>query len=282
MGPEGELSDRAAVTVVVPFAGTDDQLRELQVALDRLRLGPADELIVADNRSDPLHTPGYARNKGADGARGEWLVFLDADTIPDPDLIDRYFDPAPNPQTGVLAGAVNDVAIRPTAVAREAARRRRMSQRATLERDGTAYAQTANCAIRRDAFERAGGFDPSARAGEDADLCFRLQRAGWTIEERPGAAVGHRSRESLGAWLGQMLRHGSGAAWVERRWPGELPSPGPRGLARRLAHELREATTAAARGDRDEAVGALLELAGAAAFELGRLLPNTRGPGVRG
>jgi hypothetical protein len=270
------------VTVVVPFAGTDAQLRELGAVLSRLRLARGDELIVADNRSDPVRTPAYARNRGAEGARGQWLVFIDADTIPDPDLVDRYFDPVPGPRAGVLAGAIRDVALRPTAVAREGASRRRMSQRATLERAGTPYAQTANCAIRRAAFERAGGFDPGARAGEDADLCFRLQRAGWTIEQRPDAAVDHRSRESLGEWLAQMLRHGSGAAWIDRRWPGELPSPGSRWLARRLAREATGAAQAAVRGDREEAVGALLEIAGAAAFELGRLLPNTRGPGLRG
>jgi cellulose synthase/poly-beta-1,6-N-acetylglucosamine synthase-like glycosyltransferase len=282
MGPEGELSERPAVTMIVPFVGTDAQLHELNASLSRLRIAPSDELIVADNRSDPVRTPGFARNKGAEGACGDWLVFIDADTIPEPDLLDRYFDPAPGPQTGILAGGIRDVALRPTAVARAAARRCRMSQRATLDRDGTPYAQTANCAIRREAFECSGGFDAAARAGEDADLCFRLLRAGWMIEERPGASVEHRSRESLATWLAQIARHGSGAAWIERRWPNEFASPGPRRVARRLAREAWTAAEAAVRGDDNQAKGALLEIAGAIAFELGRLLPNTRGAGMRG
>jgi hypothetical protein len=276
------MTRRPPVSVVVPFAGTDEQLRELIATLSRLRLRLGDQLIVSDNRQDPVHTPAYARSRGAAGAGGEWLVFIDADTIPDPDLLDRYFDPAPGPGTAVLAGAIRDVALRRTAVARNGVGRRRMSQRTTLERPGTPYAQTANCAIRRTAFESVGGFDASARAGEDADLCFRLQRAGWTLEERPRAAVDHRTRETLAAWLAQMLRHGSGAAWIERRWPGELPAPAPRRLARRLARDAADAATAAARGDRSAATGALLEIAGAAAFELGRRVPNTRGAGLQG
>lgn len=276
------MTRRPPVSVVVPFAGTDEQLRELSATLSRLRLRPGDQLIVADNRQDPVHTPAYARNRGAAGARGEWLVFIDADTLPDPGLLDRYFDPAPAPRAAVLAGAIRDVALRRTAVGRNGVARRRMSQRTTVQRAGTPYAQTANCAIRRAAFESVGGFDASARAGEDADLCFRLQRAGWTLEERPRAGVDHRSRETLAAWLAQMLRHGSGAAWIEQRWPGELPAPVPGRLARRLARDAADAATAAIRGDRATAIGALLDLAGAAAFELGRRLPNTRGAGLQG
>ena len=79
-----------------------------------------------------------------------------------------------------------------------------------------------------------------------------------------------------------MLRHGSGAAWIDRRWPGELPSPGPRRLARRLAREAARAAEAAVAASVKTAVGAVLEIAGAAAFELGRLLPNTRGAGLKG
>jgi mycofactocin glycosyltransferase len=270
------------VTVVVPFAGSDEQLRGLEQTLSRLRLHPGDELIIADNRPDPVHTPAYARNAGARGARGEWLVFLDADTVPEPGLIEAYFAPAPGAETAILAGAIRDVAARPTAVAQRGVAQNRMSQRATLDGPGTPYAQTANCAIRRSAFEAVGGFEPSARAGEDADLCFRLRRAGWQLEERPGAAVDHRSRETLRAWLGQMLVHGSGAAWVGRRWHGELPSPGPARLARRLARDVAEAAHAIARGERQAAADALLDLLGATAFELGRLLPNTRDAGLKG
>ena len=282
MCPEGKLSARPAVTVVVPFSGSETQLRELERTLSRLRLLPGDELIVSDNRPDPVHTPAYARNRGARGATGDWLVFLDADTVPDPGLIDSYFDPQPGAGTAILAGAIRDVAERPTAVARSGVARQRMSHRATLDGPGTPYAQAANCAIRRRAFEAVAGFDDRARAGEDADLCFRLRRVGWELEERPAASVAHRSRETLRAWLVQMMLHGSGAAWVERRWPGELSSPGPVRLTRRLARDAAEAGHAIGRGQRQAAVDSLLDVLGAAAFELGRRLPNVRDAGLKG
>jgi glycosyltransferase involved in cell wall biosynthesis len=278
----GQLSDRPTVTVVVPFAGSDEQLRELRGALAGLTPRPGDEVIVSDNRRDPVRTPAYARNRGASGATGDWLVFIDADTRADDDLLDAYFDPPPEARTGVLAGSIRDVARRPTAVALSGVAHARMSQRHTLERRGTPYAQTANCAIRRDAFEAVQGFNERARAGEDADLCFRLQRAGWRIEERPGASVEHRSRETLPGWLAQMLRHGSGAAWVERRWPGELPPAGAGRLARRVARDGADATNAALRGDRVAITDAILDALGASAFELGRMLPNAHGGGLRG
>jgi hypothetical protein len=273
---------RPLVSVIVPFAGSDQRLLELQAALSALRIGPGDELIVSDNRQDPVHTPAYARNRGAAISRGEWLIFIDADTRPGPGMLDAYFDPPPGPRTAVLAGGIRDVAGRETAVARHTIARERTSQRLTLDRTGMPYAQTANCAVRREAFEAVGGFESGARAGEDADLCFRLQRAGWGIEERPGACVEHRSRDTVGAWLAQLVRHGSGAAWLERRWPGQFPRPGAARLAARLWHHASEAATALGRGERAAAGEALLDLIGGFAFELGRLYPNTGSRRLRG
>lgn len=261
--------------MVVPFLGSDFELSELRARLLDLRLDPADELIVADNRRDPVRTPASARNRGARQAGGEWLLFVDADTRPEPGLIEAYFQPAPGERTGVLAGAARDEAAGTGLVARHAVARAQISQHHTLSRSGLAYAQTVNCAVLRSAFEQVGGFAEDARAGEDADLCFRLQQAGWQLEGRPAALVWHRTRDTLPAWLGQLARHGSGAAWVNRRWPGQFPPPPPLGFVRRLAGYALSAIAAAARGDREGVAFALLDGLGAWAFELGRLLSNS-------
>jgi GT2 family glycosyltransferase len=128
--------------------------------------------------------------------------------------------------------------------------------------------------VLRSAFIEVGGFAEALRAGEDADLCFRLERAGWRLESRPRASVAHRSRETVAALLGQLARHGSGAAWLNHAYPGSFPPPAPLSLARRLAHSAIGALRAVARGQREAAGFALLDIAGACAFELGRLLPN--------
>jgi hypothetical protein len=232
---------RPTVTVIVPFAGTDEELDRCLAAMDALG---AEQLLIADNRPSPR--PGlvdargfassyFARQVAARQATGEWLVFLDADTVPKPGLLDAYFDPAPGDRAGVLAGGIEDWVEDDTPVARYVAARRKLDQATTLAHPRAPYAQTANCAVRRTAFEAVGGFPDPVRSGADADLCWRLQDAGWTLESRPAARVRHRNRASLGALLAQLHRHGAGMMWLERRYPGAFPPPTPWELAGRFA-----------------------------------------------
>jgi GT2 family glycosyltransferase len=291
---------RPRASVIVPFVGSDAELDALMKNLEALERRPGDEVIVVDNRrttpapprtspslthcrphavtlqrAGEIATPAFARNEGSQLASAEWLVFIDADTRPRPDLLDAYFNTPPAPDTAALAGGIIDVAAKPTLVARHDVARGRMGQGMTLRREGLPYAQTANCAVRRVAFEEVAGFDELARAGEDADLCFRLQRAGWKLEERPGATVQHRARQTLRACLAQNLVHGAGVAWLNRQWPGEFPTPGPRWLAVRTLRLTRQALRALTNGDRQEAAFILLDLAEVSARDRGRLLPNT-------
>jgi hypothetical protein len=149
-----------------------------------------------------------------------------------------------------------------------------MDDRVTTSRASFAYAQTANCAVRRHAFVEIGGFDEAILAAEDADLCFRLAAGGWGLEERPQARVRHHPRNTVSAMLRQLARHGAGAGWCNARHPGSFPPPTPWGLGVRVMRDLGRAARLYLGSDRDAAASAALEAAEAVAFEFGRLLPN--------
>ena len=155
-----------------------------------------------------------------------------------------------------------------------------MSQEVTLAHGEYAFAQTANAAVRRVALEQAGGFEAGVRSGGDADMCFRVRAAGWTLERREEAAVTHRNRATIPRMLAQRARHGAGAAWLARRWPGALPRRSWPGLAWWSARRAAAGLVAAARGDRDAALLGLLDGPAVWAFELGRLIPNRPRPAV--
>lgn len=264
--------------------------------LGHLRLEPGDTALVVDNtlgrpagggargpvpvlRATERATPGYARNRGAAAGTAPWIVFLDADTLPPADLLARYFEPPPGPRTALLAGGLNDepVAAAGPAAARFAYLEEKMSQRQTFRLGEWAFSQTANAACRRTAFEAVGGFREEIRAGEDADICYRLAQAGWEIDRREGAAVVHQNRRTVRGFVAQKALHGAAAAWLDRHYPGSFPARRRPGL---LLWALRRSATglldAARRRDRDAAVCAVFDPLEQLAYEFGRSLPNTR------
>lgn len=276
--------------MVVPFVGSDESLLDVLSHFRALISEPGDTLTIVDNRPGPREPAAaevvraperqssyFARNAGAQRGRGRWLLFLDADVRAPAGLLDRYFAETPDDATAILVGGVETTAGGDTAVARYGYLTGQLNP-ATAARPGREYARTANAAIRRAAFEQVGGFCDAVRSGGDADLSYRLVKAGWVLERRYEAAVEHPPRASLGALLRLFGRYGAGAEWVEQRHPEVArPARSLLGGARWLLRGSIQAGVALARGDRDRAVRCALVPATTLAFEVGRRFPNEVG-----
>jgi mycofactocin glycosyltransferase len=283
---------RPSVDVVVPFAGSRSELWAVCERMAALRLGPEDSLLVVDNTprrgadagdaagvtvvpAAGRRTPGFARNQGAARGTAEWIVFIDADAVPERELLDRYFDPPPGARTALIGGGVLDEPVPQSGppVARYTYLRQTMSPERTFSFGDWAYPKSANIAVRRSAFDSIAGFREDIRAAEDADLAYRLKAAGWAVERREPASIEHLNRRTLRGLIKQQALWGAGGAWLERAYPGAMPRD--RGPGFRLPHR-GERGGGRALGGRDAIIYALLRPVEALAWELGRLLPNRR------
>ena len=96
-----------------------------------------------------------------------------------------------------------------------------------------------NMAFRRDALLAIGGFNPVfLRAGDDVDVCWRLQAKGLRIGFAPSALVWHHHRSTADAFWRQQVGYGEGETWLAAHhpdkfqrgrvlWRGRIYSPMP-------------------------------------------------------
>src|SRR6516225_809470 len=71
------------------------------------------------------------------------------------------------------------------------------------------------------------GFDPIfRRAGDDVDLCWRLEQAGHKIGYSPAAFVWHYRRSTVGAYLKQQQGYGEAEALLVQKHPEYFNSLG--------------------------------------------------------
>jgi N-acetylglucosaminyl-diphospho-decaprenol L-rhamnosyltransferase len=86
-----------------------------------------------------------------------------------------------------------------------------------------AWATGAFLIVRREAYERIGGFDDDQwMYAEDLDLCWRLKREGWTTRFEPRAVVHHAlsvaAAQAFGDWDARAPRVSAATySWLARR-----------------------------------------------------------------
>jgi GT2 family glycosyltransferase len=187
-------------------------LDECLMALSRSTMGPLECLVVDDASTEGVYSvaerhgarvialdhnagPARARNIGAAHARGELLLFLDADVCIHSDAIARILDHfRREPSLDAVIGAYDDSPSAQTAVSQY-----RNLLHCYTHRAGRRDAATfwAGCgAIRKAAFSRSGGFDDGygRPAVEDIELGLRLKAAGGRILLDPEIQVTHLKR----------------------------------------------------------------------------------------
>jgi glycosyltransferase involved in cell wall biosynthesis len=218
------------ISVVVPVFNGE---KTLAGCLDSLLVQtyPADcrEILVVDNGSTDstaevagrypvrllvekeIRGPSAARNRGIAAARGEWVAFTDADCIADRDWLSRLAKGFSDPRAGCVAGEIRSTQPK-TLAQRYGEQRGLLSQQHAFSDSFRPFAQTANAAYRRNVLDHLAGFDVRlSRAGEDADLAWRMQGdLGFRVVLIPEAVVFHVHRECLSGLLSQRVRNGYG------------------------------------------------------------------------
>ena len=105
-----------------------------------------------------------------------------------------------------------------------------------------------NMAFFKSALDEIGGFDPIFRkAGDDVDVCWRIQYQGYKIGFTPAGFVWHYRRSTIKAYLKQQIGYGEAEALLAQRhpeqfnsfgggiWHGRIYSPSKYGLILRPA-----------------------------------------------
>jgi cellulose synthase/poly-beta-1,6-N-acetylglucosamine synthase-like glycosyltransferase len=229
------------VSVIIPAYNSEETLAQLLHALESQTV-PSEkyEVIVVDDGSTdatanlvasfhwahcvsiPHSGAATARNRGASAARGEILLFTDADCEPQSDWMEKML--APFADTRVI-GAKGVYRTREQGMT---ARFVQLEYEEKYERmrnaDQIDFIDTYSAAYRRQVFLSNGGFDESfpTASVEDQEFSFRLARLGCRMVFIPDAIVFHPHDSSLGAYLRRKFFIGYWKVHLHTRHPTKV------------------------------------------------------------
>ncbi len=217
-------------SLIIPVWNRLDLTRECLTALSQLENQPEYEVIVVDNGSVDgtqeflqslsgdvqvirnQENLGFAKacNQGAAAATGDYLVFLNNDTIPMKGWLSALVEEVKaHPDVAIVGSKLlyQDRTVQHAGVAVD--RRSHIpyhiyrgfaETHPAVNKRRELNAVTGACfLIRRSLFQDVGGFDEGYVNGfEDVDLCFRVRERGHTVVYQPKSAVIHLESETPG------------------------------------------------------------------------------------
>ena len=209
-----------ALSVIIPFHNSSPEFNRCLEALARSDRAPEEVIAVDDGSTDASieiarrfdvriiqlidgpHGPAVARNRGAEVAAGDILVFLDADVLIHKDTLRRIEEILTNhPEITGLFGSYDEDPPHHGIVSHYKNLQHHYVHHHS-QREASSF--WAGCgAVRKDVFYRLGGFDESFQrpSVEDIEFGLRMIRSGYRIWLCPEVQVTHLKRWTLTSWL---------------------------------------------------------------------------------
>ncbi|MDO8794691.1 MAG: glycosyltransferase, partial [Vicinamibacterales bacterium] len=213
--------------IILVNDGSRDRTGEIAHAHPRVR--------VVDTTNGGLSA---ARNVGLAEATGEIVAYTDADVRVDRDWLTYLVQPFLESDV-VGSGGPNVVPPDDPPMAQSIARAPGGPTHVLLDDRIAEHVPGCNMAFRRDALLAIGGFNAIyLRAGDDVDVCWRLQARGGKIGFAGAALVWHHHRSTVKAYWRQQVGYGEGETWLMAHhpekfldgrmlWRGRIYSPLP-------------------------------------------------------
>ena len=222
------------ISIIVPVYNDREGLKKCLDALSTQTIDPQQfEVIVVDNGSETSpeavvgnyafaklfveNTPGSyaARNKGVSKAKGEYLVFLDADCIPENNWLEQGIDELKqNAANTIVGGNVKLIqSSSPSAVELYQCLVGFQQKEHIQERN---FTTTATLFIRHAGYYEIGPFEERLLSGGDANWSWRAVKIGFRIVYCPTAIVETLPRRSLRKAVLQVRRVAGGRYQFEQ------------------------------------------------------------------
>ena len=241
-------------SIIIPVWNKVELTKQCLLALAKVTSGTEYEVILVDNGStDGTHAffqtlggdvqvirnqenLGFAKacNQGALAAHGDYLVFLNNDTIP----LTNWLQPLvseveEHPEVGIVGSKLlfPDGTVQHAGVVLDRSSLAPYHIYRTFPGDTPAVNQrrefqivTGACLlIRRTVFEKVGGFDNGFLNGfEDVDLCLKVRDEGWQVVYQPRSTLYHLESQTPGRKANES--HNSARLherWDQRWWQGD-------------------------------------------------------------
>ncbi len=155
--------------------------------------------------------PGAARNLGWRAAGNPIIWFIDSDCVAEPDALERLLHHLEDPKVGGAGGSYGN--MRPDSLLACLIHEEIIGRHCAMPTEVN-FLASFNVAYRRSVLEEVSGFDerwvngPGKPGAEDADLAYRVHRAGHLLHFEPQSRVGHFHPTGLRRYLRSQRVHG--------------------------------------------------------------------------
>ena len=152
-----------------------------------------------------------ARNTGIKNSNGAFIVFIDDDCMASGNWLQEMAKGYDNFNVAGVGGLIKAIVTK--SIISEYCSYIGVMEKPIMQGDTVKYLVGANSSFRKEHLNAVGWFNETIPlGGEDLDISFRLERAGYELKFNPEAIIYHLHKQTLKELLAAFFKYGKGSA----------------------------------------------------------------------